>query len=315
MLYESYRSAADAYQTALDHLLRLGDLVDEPVTTSSPSSGKKIIELLGVRLIIAQPHERFIHTPDRPLNIGFAIGNFLYQLSGRDDVEMLEYYNPLAPKFSDNGKYLHGAYGPRIVLQLERVVDMLTVASGSRRAVVTIFDGRIDHAESKDIPCPVFMQFLIRGGAVVMLTYFRSQNVVMVFPYDIFLFTLIHEWVAVHLGLPMGQHVQFCGSLHIYEDEIDLAKRVIQSGPLNIPMAAMTWPDSTEIETMFYFEKKLRAYGQHGHALDDDRVVRPALSPYWHGVVNILHAFADLKRQGHSALRDPLVLAHAWDAP
>lgn len=315
MLYESYRSAADAYRMALDHLVRLGDVVDEPVSGTSPSSGKKIIELLGVRLIIAHPHERFIHTPDRPLNIGFAIGNFLYQLSGRDDVAMVAYYNPLASKFSDDGNFLHGAYGPRIALQLERVVEMLTASPGSRRAVVTIFDGRIDHIESKDIPCPVFMQFLIRADALVMLTYFRSQNLVMVFPYDIFLFTLFHEWVAAHLGLPMGQHIQFCGSLHLYEDEIDLAKRVVQSKPLNITMPPMTWPDSTEIETLFYLEKQARAYGeQQINQLYWDLLVRP-LSPYWNGVVRILVAFAECKRRGETALRDPLVLAHAWDTP
>jgi len=311
----SLETVATLYTTTLARLLQFGTLVDAPVTPTSPSSGKKIIEMLGERLTLTHPGERFIYTPERELNIGFAIGNFLYQLSGRDDVAMLEYYNPLAPKFSDDGNFLHGAYGPRIVQQLERVVEMLMAAPGSRRAVVTIFDGRIDHIESRDIPCPVSCQFLIRNEAVVMLTYFRSQNLVMVYPYDIFLFTLLHEWVAVHLALPMGVHIQFCGSLHIYEYEIDLAKRVVQSAPLNVHMPAMTWPDSTEIETVFYLEKKLRDYGQSGRSLDDDRSLRPALSPYWHGVVNILHAFADAKRQGQSALRDPLVVAHAWDVP
>ena len=315
MLREYVESAATLYRMKLDYLLQCGDLVHEPVSPSSPSSGKKIIEVFGERLTLTNPEARFIYTPGRPLNIGFAIGNFLYQLSGRDDVDMLEYYNPLAMKFSDDGVRLHGAYGPRILHQMDRIIGMLTSSPGSRRAVVTVFDGRIDHIESKDVPCPVSMQVLVRDEHVVMLTSFRSQNLLMVFPYDIFLFTLLHEWIAVHLGLPMGVHIQFCGSLHIYEDEVAMAKRIAQSLPLDIPMSSMTRPDGEEMEMVFYLEKQARYYGRGMTNELYSEIRARSLSPYWSGLVRILAAFAESKRRGESALRDPLVLAHAWDAP
>lgn len=307
-----YQSTAEMYTATLEDLLQNGVKITESVSATSPSSGKAIVELIGLRLVLDQPRHRFLYTPERALNIGFAVGNFLYQLSGRDDVKMIAYYNPLAPRFSDDGEYLHGAYGPRIVQQLERVIAMLRMAPGTRRAVITIFDGRWDHVESKDVPCPVFCQFLIRRGRLSMLTYFRSQNMLMVFPYDIFLFTLIHEWVAAHLNLPLGQYIQFCGSLHLYDDEVNLAERVIQSQPLDFTMPPMTMPTVGEMETVFGAEKACRSYGLQ--LFETIELPFTTLSPYWAGIVKVLKVFAQARRDGQVAVRDPLVLQHAWDA-
>lgn len=56
----------------------------------------------------------------------------------------------------------------------------------------------------------------------------RSQSALMVMPYDLFLLTMLHEAMAVRLGVGLGYYHHFCGSLHYYEDEEELVDAVLR---------------------------------------------------------------------------------------
>jgi thymidylate synthase len=57
----------------------------------------------------------------------------------------------------------------------------------------------------------------------------RSQSAVGVLPYDLFLFTFLHETLAVALGAQLGSYYHICGSMHYYSDETETAQRVCES--------------------------------------------------------------------------------------
>ncbi len=94
------------------------------------------------------------------------------------------------------------------------------------------------------------MQFLIRGNKLHCLVTMRSQSALMVMPYDLFLYTMFHECVAATIGVDLGTFTQFVGSMHIYEDEIELSSKVLSEDllPSVPPMPAMSQSDANLIE-------------------------------------------------------------------
>ena len=85
-----------------------------------------------------------------------------------------------------------------------------------------------------DIPCPIAFDFLVRDGKLEMTTMMRSQSVAMVLPYDLMLMTLLGEYVSIKIGKSLGKYTHFCVSAHIYEDEIDLSKKIVKESPLSV---------------------------------------------------------------------------------
>jgi thymidylate synthase len=54
----------------------------------------------------------------------------------------------------------------------------------------------------------------------------RSNDVILGLPYDIFLFTMLQEILATTLNIELGCYHHVCGSLHLYDKNIELAKRI-----------------------------------------------------------------------------------------
>jgi thymidylate synthase len=300
--------AGDLYVNILHALRDHGELVPPLTTASSPSVARETVELIGTRFDLVNPQYRIIETPARPLNLGFLFGNFFYNIRAVNDVASMAYYNPIAAKFSDDGVNLHGAYGPRIIQQLRSVVRLLQQDPSTRRAVVSIYDGRQDHVDSRDIPCPISMQFLVRHGVLHCLTSFRSQNIVMVYPYDIFLFTMLHEWVAVQAGIPLGMHYQHNGSVHFYENEATLVHEIVKQPCWSHAMPAMTKPDEYRFMKMMTYERELREWGSQ----IGPEPAMPDLDYYWIGIAIILKAFAKVKLAGIPHMREYSLLKQCW---
>jgi thymidylate synthase len=302
-------TAGEMYKAGLRDLEIDGKMVHPVVNQSSPSHGKGTIEIIGYAMGMDQSQNRIIHSTERPLNLGYCIGNFFYQMLGTKDVAPIEYYNPLAKKFSDDGTILHGTYGPRIVRQIRSVIELLKGDPNTRRAVVTVFDGRVDHDDSKDIPCPVSMQFLVRDDRLHCLAMFRSQNALMVFPYDIFLFTMIHEWIAAQVGIQVGIYTQYTGSHHIYDSEWSTMTLILQHEIQTYSMPPMTRINETDWFEVTKYESMIRRWGG---GVGFKPLSPSKLDSYWTGICRWLELFAIGKRAEQHHMRDPSVLNLLW---
>jgi len=184
-------------------------------------------ELRGVNLVLEQPKFNLITTPDRTLNYTFCIAEWLWMLTGRTDVGSIDYFNPNIKQFSDDGKTMNGSYGPKLVEQLPYVIKTLAADRDSRQALLTIWRER--PAATKDVPCTCLMQFFVRGNAVDMICYMRSNDLWLGFPYDVFNFTMIQGWVAAELSAALGEFIRpgryhhMVGSLHLYDNNFENA--------------------------------------------------------------------------------------------
>jgi thymidylate synthase len=71
----------------------------------------------------------------------------------------------------------------------------------------------------------------VRAGKLEAITTMRSNDVILGLPYDIFLFTMLQEMMAVELELELGVYHHIVGSLHIYESDLDWSKEIVEANP------------------------------------------------------------------------------------
>jgi thymidylate synthase len=193
----------------------------------------------------------------RQMNLGFAVGEFLWYWRGAEDLETMLYYNKRMGAFSDDGETLNSAYGKRILGDVEHTgakgpytqwqacVETLLSDSDSRRAVMVI-NQPVDQAwavgaGSKDVPCTLAFQFFVRndencGDQLHMHVTMRSNDAIWGFTNDLFSFTLLHECMLLSLreadpekfgSLSLGSYYHTAGSMHLYQRHFEQAEKIL----------------------------------------------------------------------------------------
>lgn len=208
--------------------------------------GEKTFELLHQQIILERPWQREILVPTRNVNIAAQIAETMWVLAGRADVEFLSHYLPRAADFSDDDLVWRGGYGPRLrrwsltgdaahgtaaknysLDQIKHIVDLLSEDRSSRRAVVSIYDPRVDAAPGKDIPCNDFLSFISREGSLDLSVFVRSNDLVWGWSgINAFEWSALQEIVAGLLGLRVGRLVFNTTSLHIYDRHWKKAQQI-----------------------------------------------------------------------------------------
>jgi len=151
----------------------------------------------------------------RKLNYKFAVAEAYWILSGYSLLSDLhDQANKWVP-FSDDGIRASGAYGPPFLEQFRYVVDTLKADTYSRQAVMTIW--RPNPRPSKDIPCTVALQFVIREQQLNVHVTMRSSDLWLGLPYDFITFTTLAMAVAAELKTLLGTLTVTCPCTHIYD--------------------------------------------------------------------------------------------------
>jgi len=196
-------------------LQRLDELIVAPVVTAR---GMLTRELIGTSVTIDM-NQPFVRDTTRKISDKFRYAEAYWILSGDNRVESITPYAPSIEQFSDNSHVFQGAYGPKVTEQLRYVCDTLAEDPQSRQAVLSIW--RENPRKSKDVPCTLSLQFLIRDGEIHCVATMRSSDVWLGLPYDMFNFSCIANWVRLEL---MSQPQEF---LHDGCDEIKLGDLTI----------------------------------------------------------------------------------------
>jgi thymidylate synthase len=170
-----------AWKRSLQEVFQLGE--------SHSPRGLKTLEMLNHSIGPIDITRSIITSPSRGLNYHFLFGEAWWILSGSNRLEDITPFCKGMGRWSDDGVFMRGAYGPRVVDQLGYVVDTLLRDPYSRQAVMTIWRER--PAESKDMPCTISLQFFIRNRGLHCVAYMRSSDLWLGVPYDIFNFSMI----------------------------------------------------------------------------------------------------------------------------
>jgi thymidylate synthase len=311
----AFGTAQEAWVSSLLQLFNFGKYVAGVRDTYSVGSafGAKIRntkELVFTSFSIDSPRERLILSKQRPIDLGYAVANIIWVLTGSDHADMISFYNPNGRRFSDDGKCLFSAPGARIFAssegdQFEQAVARLKKDPTTRRAVIQIFSPADLFADSRDCSCLVSLQFILRENSLSCLAYMRSQSALMVMPYDIFLLSMIHEAVSICVGVEPGAYHHLCGSLHYYDDEEELVRAVLEE---DVPIPSVM-PNMLNISAAVRAQLAVAEQDIRNRLKED--ILTPintnhyGLDDYWTELLNVL-LIGTRKRYGHNPLEDEL---------
>mgnify|MGYP001255546877 CR=1 FL=1 len=179
---------------------------------------------------------------------------------------------------------------------MENIIKLLTKNPESRKAVIQIFSGKDIKKSHKDVPCTCTLQFMVRDRKLHLFTCMRSNDMYRGLPHDIFSFTMIQEIVARRLGFDLGVYTHYVTSMHLYECDIEAARRFIREGWQDSEeMPAMpTTNIKTNIRNLIRFERDVR----HGKKVG---IVNYFESPYWSDIGRLLQFFWHSNNQNNSS--------------
>lgn len=193
--------------------------------------GLRTRELLGASFAISNPRGRVTTWAQRSWSMALAVGELAWHFRGSDKVEELTHYAPSWAKYTDDGSRVMGScYGRKIFSggdesQWSVVKAILKADPSSRRAVIsTDLLSRSDET-TRDKSCLSTMHFLIRNGKLDVFVNMRSNDIYLGLPYDVFLFSMFQERMAVELGVELGAYHHIAASLHVYESDIEKIHR------------------------------------------------------------------------------------------
>lgn len=218
----------NCWKGLIKEIIRTGD------TVSPREMGCYEIMALQSRIDMTEP---VVTVRERKMGYRFMCAEAYWILTGDNRVETITPYSRLVSRFSDDGYRFQGAYGPKITEQIKYVVDALYEDNDSRQAVINIW--REMPRNSRDIPCTLSLQFLIRKKMdgykyLNCLATMRSSDLWLGWVYDVFNFSMVSAYICLMLrkwmpDLQLGYLILTAGSQHIYDREMDRAKRCMDS--------------------------------------------------------------------------------------
>lgn len=220
------------------------------VREENSRNGKVVVFPEPVITSYKAPQERVLFNPVRDANPVFHLVEALWMLDGRNDVASLLPYNSKYGQYAETDGTVHGAYGYRWrqhfdVDQLWRISFILKSDPTSRQAVLTMWDPDFDltHAALKDRPCNTQIYFDVRGGCLNMTVCCRSNDIVWgAYGANVVHFSILQEWLAADLNVPIGTYHQFSNNFHAYTD-------------LPIVRHLMAWPPQEKYD--YYQEERV----------------------------------------------------------
>jgi thymidylate synthase len=210
------------------------ETLERPEHTVSPR-GMLVRERLAVKVTF-DASQAFLCHPTRDLNYRFAVAEALWIAAGADEVEPIARYNSVMRKFSDDGVRLAGAYGPRLKPQWDWLVDQIVRDEDTRQAVAVIWTST--PAPSRDIPCTLTAQLLLRDDRLHAVWSMRSSDLWLGLPYDAISFSFLTACLAGVVSRKLeskilpGSVTITAGSSHLYQQHWAEAAEVIGSREL-----------------------------------------------------------------------------------
>lgn len=179
-----------------------------------------------VHISIQRPWERVLTDPVRNANPFFHLAEFIWMMSGSNDVRFIEHYNARMREYADFGTDVHhGAYGHRWrkhfgLDQIQQCRRILHEGGGSRRAYIAMWDPRTDLEPHNDLPCNVGIGLRILYGVRLDFTLFNRSNDLVwgCLGANAVHMSYLHELLARSLGLKQGTYHVCSNNLHVYPE-------------------------------------------------------------------------------------------------
>ncbi|HCE2443571.1 TPA: thymidylate synthase [Vibrio parahaemolyticus] len=249
------------------------------VSSTTPSRVGNVYDLGPVAFEFEPGKLNLLTLKNRALNPFFAIAEAAWVIGGHNELDILSYYLKKYDAFSDDGMTLNGAYGFRLRSclgydQLDFAIQELKNSPGSRRCVLNMYSvDDLRNSTSKDIPCNTSIMLKIREGALDLTVINRSNDVHWGIPYNIFVFQVLHCYLARKIGVELGFQRHFTDSLHLYEHSINEATVILDN---------VVIPDfeSDSIELLYAIIDNIENINQRDFSAINDNSLRETMLMY-----------------------------------
>jgi thymidylate synthase len=213
MYLKSYKNANSAFINLYDFILKNGLI----------QNNTKAIH--NVLLEIRNPLNNIINSSWRKWSKSYADYEWQWYLSKNKNAIDISNKAKIWKSLLDENGDVNSNYGYQWSRndQLETVIDMLRDDSKTRRASISIYDGKEISSYKKDTPCTYSINFYIdKENKLSMQVMMRSNDLVYGFCNDQYCFSNLMKYVASKLNKEIGSYYHYVCNMHIYERHFKL---------------------------------------------------------------------------------------------
>jgi thymidylate synthase len=210
-----FNTATDAFEYLYDFILENG----------KDKCGTRFIK--NITFIINNPTSKNIETQWRKFNNSYAEYEWEWYKTGNPNAEEISKTAKIWANCMDDNGNVQSNYGyqwnrGQNISQLDYICNELTENPLSRRAVISIYDGKESHLYKKDTPCTLSITFSIDDNKLDIAVHMRSNDLVYGFCNDQYCFAKLQEMVAQRLNIEIGTYCHSVVDMHIYERHFDM---------------------------------------------------------------------------------------------
>ena len=176
---------------------------------------------------IANPLDNYITCDWRRWTPKYAEREWQWYLSGDRSVEDIKKYAKIWDKMHNGDNIVNSNYGWLWSRnnQLQNCINELRSNPDTRRAYITLYDGKEKADYTYDTPCTLNVGFYILNNKLFMNVSMRSNDLIYGFCNDQYAFSKLHEYVANSLSIGVGHYYHFVVDFHIYSKHFNINKR------------------------------------------------------------------------------------------
>jgi len=206
----SFLNANEAYEYFLDKIILEGIEFDNTKA------------LFNVGFEIQHPMWNTIYNEERKWNPKYAAREWEWYLSGDPSGVEISKYAPMWKNMMDEDGNVRSNYGWQWKRnnQLSKIVDLIRDNPNTRKATISIYDGKEIDTYSNDTPCTYAVQFTILDGKLNMAVLMRSNDLWYGFCNDQYCFSMLQQMIADFLSIEVGTYYHFAHNLHLYNDKL-----------------------------------------------------------------------------------------------
>lgn len=181
------------------------------------------LAILNVGFYIDNPMDNKITFDFRNWKVGYAEKEWLWYLTENPSVEDISKSAPIWRQHMNSLGHVNSNYGHQWSRgdQIDYIVQELKRNRLSRRALLTLFDGKENASYEKDTPCTLNIGFTISDNKLNMNVMMRSNDLWFGFCNDQYCFSKLQQVIANRLSIEIGWYYHFTNNLHLYDNKLN----------------------------------------------------------------------------------------------
>ena len=206
------------FNSANDAFIYMYDFVSNKGTDH-----ENTLALYNVGFYLLNPKDNKITCNFRNWKNKYAEIEWEWYLSENRSVEQISKYAKIWNNMHGGDYIVNSNYGWQWNRnnQLEHIVRELKRNIKSRRAYLTIYDGKENNQYKNDTPCTLNIGFYEENGYLNMSVLMRSNDLWYGFCNDQYCFSKLQEIICEKIEMPVGKYFHFSCNLHLYKEKLN----------------------------------------------------------------------------------------------